>query len=1171
MVDARRTRVQPPLRSTVLAAGLLASACGGGEGGAQSGADGAEVDSASSALVGQGAQALAVGASHGCAVLATGGLKCWGNNSDGQLGLGDAAARGDNAGEMGASLPLSFGANITGITAGGFHTCALEEVPSSSLPGLKCWGRDDYGLLGRGDAVDIGDHRGEMASLEFIDLGTDRSVKAVSAGWYHVCAVLDNDRVKCWGSSYWGQLGLGDTVDRGNGPNEMGDDLPEVDLGTGRTAKAIAAGVSHTCAILDNDQVKCWGDNIDGQLGLGDMDPRGDGPNEMGDDLPEVDLGTGRTAKAIAVGSRHTCVILDNDRIKCWGSNDFSELGLGDMDRRGDGPSEMGDDLPEVDLGTGRTAKAIAAGARHTCAILDNDKLKCWGFNDDGELGLGDTSHRGGGPNQMGDLLPTVDLGTGRSARAVAGGEHHTCALLDTDEIKCWGRAAAGAIGSPGGSGSAWARGDQLGEMGDALAVVDLGPPAAGGAIAVDGCGSAALSLYDTPIGQPIAHELCLSGTGTLDLAAQPRPGGPTWAGAVKSFRLRLQQGGGLDRGGLLSPSTCATWDCPSHHFTAADNGLINANAAGQTANSVTLYQLKAPIPGSEVTSPVPRFVVSDHFMPTNSAPDSVSNVGPARTFVWSAERHTDALAATNPDLIVGHYTPLATFDTGSLYPRCEVDSDCLLPGYHCILMDAARISQLGNPEMQYHLDENVCIFFNSSGQNTKSEMRTCTSDPDCRVDLNDPDSEAGVCSDLGGTLGNRCLLSSTLVETIKYNYWNTNHPDWILRKRAPTPLPPGYDPFAKQNAAWWGSRALAFDFTNEAVVQEVLRKIRIFWSRDYDSLSVDNVHLTNAAAASRVYSGGTWINKYSGTNGYSTSCSAACSDPESPTCLSHNKYCDWRWTRDVTKWLKRLRDEMHKDGKRLHVNMNYIGYTWPITPIDTSDATLLGVFDTVDGVLDEEGFNMNVCDFLSYDGAYSCPNMNGTVANFWSSTREYMIAVQNRGKPYYVKNNLLPLDENSATPSVRADTGLRLEWALASYMMADRGLASLYAEPFTRHGNMDYTQLHVDLGAPCGDPVLVQDPVGTDRKAYLRRYEHGFAVVNFGAPASSASPPPTSPAGGDVTVALPTASPDPSPALYEWNPTSKAYDSLVSGSSITVSPLRGKVLVKPGGASLCN
>ncbi|WP_437274434.1 hypothetical protein WME90_24615 [Sorangium sp. So ce375] len=1180
MVDARRSRVHPLLRSTVLAASALASACGGGEGDAQSGAAGVEVGSASSALVGQGAQALAVGKIHACAVLATGGLKCWGHNGFGQLGLGDAASRGDSAGEMGASLPLSFGANITAVTAGSQHTCALELDPSSSQPGLKCWGRNTSGELGLGDVASRGDEPGEMANLGFIDLGAGRSVKTASAGWSYTCAILDNDQVKCWGYNGAGQLGLGDASLRGDGPGEMGDNLPVVNLGTGRTAKAIATGTFHTCAILDNDQVKCWGSNGTGALGLGDTAEWGDGPGEMGDDLPVVDLGTGRTAKAIATGSFHTCAVLDNDQVKCWGNNTTGELGLGDTAARGKAPGEMGDDLPAVDLGTDRTAKTIAAGGRHTCALLDNDQVKCWGFNFTGELGIGDTFYRGDGPGEMADLLPTVNLGTGRTVKAVSAGQYATCALLDTDEIKCWGDNGSGRLGSPGCSSPAGPCGDEPGEIGDALPVVDLGPPAAGGAIAVDGCGSAALSLYDTPVGQPIAHELCLSGTGTpLDLAAQPRPGGSTWAGAVKSFRLKLQQGGGYDRGGLLSPSTCATWECPSHHFTAVDNGLIDANAVGQAADSVTLYQLKAPMLSSEVASQsqVPRFVVVDHHM----TPGEVTSLGPERTFVWSADRYTDALAAPNPDLLLGHYTPLAAFDAGATIARCEVDADCKLPGYHCTLMDAAMISYLGNPELLYNLDEKVCVHYNSLRQNTSLDLKTCTNNGDCLVD-----GEAGTCSDMGSGRGLRCILSPTLVETIKFNYWNTNHPDWILRKCAPAQLPPEYDPLARENAAWWGRGQIAFDFTNEAVVQEVLRKIRIFWSRDYDALSLDNVRLTNKEGACRVYSGGAWIDKYSGLSRYSTtSCGGAC-DPDSPSCFVRDGFCDWRWTRDVTKWLKRLRDEMHKDGKRLHVNMDFIGHAWPVTPFEPNGVTLEGVFDTVDGVLHEAAFNATACGFLSYDGLYSCINMGGTPANtggtpanFWSNEKSYMAAVQDLGKPFYAKtslwlgdaNNPVAIDESSADPAIRAETGRLIEWALASYLMSDKGLASMYVEPLKRDKDLNFTQLQLNLGAPCGVPVFVQDPIGTERKAYQRRYEHGFAVVNFGAPPGSTSPPPAAPEGGDVTVALPAVSPDPGPELYEWNPTSKGYDVLVSGSSITVSPIHGKVLLKPGGASLCN
>jgi alpha-tubulin suppressor-like RCC1 family protein len=130
----------------------------------------------------------------------------------------------------------------------------------------------------------------------------------------------------------------------------MGDALPAVDLGPGRTATAVAAGFFHTCARLDDRRVKCWGNNGYGQLGLGDAVNRGDGPGEMGDALPAVDLGLGRTATAVAGGFGYTCALLDDRRLKCWGNNQFGQLGLGDSLNRGDAPGEMGDALPAVDL-----------------------------------------------------------------------------------------------------------------------------------------------------------------------------------------------------------------------------------------------------------------------------------------------------------------------------------------------------------------------------------------------------------------------------------------------------------------------------------------------------------------------------------------------------------------------------------------------------------------------------------------------------------------------------------------------------------------------------------------------------------------------------------------------------------------------------------------------------
>jgi E3 ubiquitin-protein ligase HERC3 len=197
--------------------------------------------------------------------------------------------------------------------------------------------------------------------LVTIQLGSQRTVFGLSSGSSHLCALLDNQTVKCWGSNSYGQLGLGydyqDDVefsswDIGDDPGEMGDNLPRVDFGTERTVKRVESSNNHNCAILDNDSLKCWGRNYNGQLGLGDVDTRGNDPDEMGDHLPNIDLGTGRFAKDITIGQFHTCATLDNNSVKCWGENaSMGLLGLEDEFARGDEPGEMGDLLPAVDLG----------------------------------------------------------------------------------------------------------------------------------------------------------------------------------------------------------------------------------------------------------------------------------------------------------------------------------------------------------------------------------------------------------------------------------------------------------------------------------------------------------------------------------------------------------------------------------------------------------------------------------------------------------------------------------------------------------------------------------------------------------------------------------------------------------------------------------------------------
>jgi alpha-tubulin suppressor-like RCC1 family protein len=337
------------------------------------------------------------------------------------------------------------------LVTGAFHTCALLEGGM-----VKCWGDNTFGQLGRGTGggqtqLDpLEDNSTFPATEMYVNLGTGRTAKALAAGAYHTCAILDNDQLKCWGENDRGQLGQGDTLVRGTDGvsttagfvgGGMGDALAPINLGTGRTAKAVAAGSLHTCAILDTNQVKCWGVGEPARLGYGDNLDRGSDPGQMGDFLPVVDLGTGRTATKIVTSAHNTCVILDNNHVKCWGFNFSCALGIdGNAGNRGDGPGQMGDNLLDVDIGPGRTATNIAAGSFHFCVQRDNGTVKCWGDNTAGQIGVGTFNNWGCTPaTEMGEHGILQPFGAGIAVTGVAAGALHSCAMRSNGEVRCWG------------------------------------------------------------------------------------------------------------------------------------------------------------------------------------------------------------------------------------------------------------------------------------------------------------------------------------------------------------------------------------------------------------------------------------------------------------------------------------------------------------------------------------------------------------------------------------------------------------------------------------------------------------------------------------------------------------------------------------------------------------
>jgi alpha-tubulin suppressor-like RCC1 family protein len=298
------------------------------------------------------------------------------------------------------SPPPAFGLDVAAVlvAAGPGHTCV-----TTTAGGVKCWGKNDHGQLGDGTTAD---------SNKPVDVtGLTDGVKAVAAGGSHTCVLTNSGSVKCWGANDRGQLGNGTTADSG---------LPAEVQGLSESVSAIAAGMSHTCAVTFGGVGFCWGANESGQLGDG----------TTADSLIPVRVdGQEDVWKGVAAGRAHTCALTTPNGVKCWGANESGQLG--------DGKGVNSRALPVNVIGLGRGASAIAAGGDHTCALMATGGVKCWGDNRYGQLGDGTHANR---------YVP-VDLpALGRGVSAVAAGSFHSCAVAG-GAVKCWGWNYYGQLG----------------------------------------------------------------------------------------------------------------------------------------------------------------------------------------------------------------------------------------------------------------------------------------------------------------------------------------------------------------------------------------------------------------------------------------------------------------------------------------------------------------------------------------------------------------------------------------------------------------------------------------------------------------------------------------------------------------------------------------------------
>ena len=210
---------------------------------------------------------------------------------------------------------------------------------------------------------------------------------SIAVGFTATAVLRQSGKVVVFGDGEYGMLADGASTNViGDDSTEMGNNLASVDLGVGMTAVRVCGGAraNHACAILSDGSIKCWGRNGDGQLGQDNSDNVGDDVGEMGN-LQPINLGVGRTAIACATAAYHTCVLLDQGDVKCFGSGGYGVLGQGDEIEIGSNAGDMAA-LGVIDLGTGATAIAVVVGTYHSCALLDDGRVKCWGYSSESSL-----------------------------------------------------------------------------------------------------------------------------------------------------------------------------------------------------------------------------------------------------------------------------------------------------------------------------------------------------------------------------------------------------------------------------------------------------------------------------------------------------------------------------------------------------------------------------------------------------------------------------------------------------------------------------------------------------------------------------------------------------------------------------------------------------------------
>jgi alpha-tubulin suppressor-like RCC1 family protein len=344
---------------------------------------------------------VSVGENHTCSMKQDNSPLCWGNNWGGQIGDGTNIQRV-------SPYPVKISDIVISVSSGYEHTCALMSDRS-----LWCWGRNSEGQLGSGSSRNYCGGWWPNCNKNPTKIMDD--VVQFSAGAYHTCAVKTDGSLWCWGYNNWGQIGDGSFSYR---------NIPTLIMSSG--VSSVAAGVEHTCAVKQDGALWCWGRNFEGQLGLD--------PSVTSFTTTPQQILPGGVIRVVT-GGYHTCAVMDNLTLWCWGANWEGQLGNDSWSSTYTPSQVMAGGFPLY-------VSSAAAGERHTCAVDTGGNLLCWGNNWFGQVGDGTTSHKNS----------PVLIASG--FLYVSAGWRHTCAVKQDGSLWCWGRNMEGQIGDGNNPGS---------------------------------------------------------------------------------------------------------------------------------------------------------------------------------------------------------------------------------------------------------------------------------------------------------------------------------------------------------------------------------------------------------------------------------------------------------------------------------------------------------------------------------------------------------------------------------------------------------------------------------------------------------------------------------------------------------------------------------------------